>query len=53
MKGVLFGDYHTWGDFQLIMTEKDISAPEPNTHYVEIAHRNFNIKSVSKFKATN
>lgn len=36
MKGVLFGDYHTWGDFQLVMTEKEISAPEPKTHYVEI-----------------
>lgn len=36
MKGVLFNDWHTWGDFQLVMTEKEISAPEPKTHYVEI-----------------
>ena len=36
MKGVLFGEYHTGGDFGLVMTEKEISAPEPKTHYVEI-----------------
>jgi phage-related protein len=36
MKGVLFGEYHTWGDFQLVMNEKEISAPEPKTHYVEV-----------------
>ena len=36
MKGVQLNEYHTWGDFQLVMTEKEITAPEPKTMYVEI-----------------
>ena len=36
MKGVRFGDYHSYDDLHLILTEKEIGAPEPKLQYVEI-----------------
>lgn len=36
MKGISFGNYHSYDDFGLILTKKVISAPSPKTHYVEI-----------------
>lgn len=40
MKGLLIGDWHTWGDLKLVMSEREISAPEPKTHFVEIEGAN-------------
>ena len=39
MKGVRFGDYHSYDDLRLILTEKEIEAPEPKLQYVEIPGR--------------
>lgn len=36
MKGIRFGNYHTYNDFGLVIEEREISAPEPKTHFVEI-----------------
>lgn len=36
MKGITFGNYHTFNDFGLVIEEREISAPEPKTHFVEI-----------------
>lgn len=36
MKGISFGNYHSYDDFGLILTKKVISAPNPKTHYVDI-----------------
>ena len=36
MNGITFGEYHTWNDFGLVINEREISAPKPKTHYVEI-----------------
>lgn len=36
MKGMTFGNYHSYDDFGLILTKKSISPPKPKTHYVDI-----------------
>lgn len=36
MKGIAFGNYHTYNDFGLVIEEREVSAPEPKTHFVEI-----------------
>lgn len=38
--GVMFGDKHSYNDFDLIMTDKQISAPVPQTKLIEIPGRN-------------
>ena len=39
IKGVRFGDYHSYEDLRLILTDKEIEAPEPKLQYVEIPGR--------------
>ena len=36
MKGVKFGDYHSWNDFSLILSEKTIGTPPPKTEVIDI-----------------
>jgi hypothetical protein len=36
MKGVLFGAYHSYKDLHLILSEKEIGAPEVKTHTLDI-----------------
>lgn len=36
MKGVTFGDFHSWDDFSLILNSKSIGSPEAKTTTVEI-----------------
>lgn len=40
MNGITFGNHHTWRDFGLAITSKEISAPEAKTHYVEVEGAN-------------
>lgn len=42
-KGMTIGGYHTYNDFNLIMTDKVISAPEPQLKYVDVPGRNGSI----------
>ena len=32
----IFDKYNTWADWDLIVTAKDITPPEPKTYYVEL-----------------
>ena len=36
VKGVLFGEKHSYTDFRLILNSKDISFPEPKTYVVDV-----------------
>lgn len=36
MKGVKFGNYHSWNDFSLILAQKTIGTPSPKTETVDI-----------------
>lgn len=36
MKGIKFGDYHSYDDFHLILASKEIGAPSVKTHKIEI-----------------
>lgn len=36
MKGVTFGEYHSYRDFSLILNSKEIAAPKPKTTEIEI-----------------
>lgn len=36
MKGVFFGDYHSWDDFSLILSKPTISAPDIKTETIDI-----------------
>jgi len=36
MKGVKFGDFHSWNDFSLILSEKTIGSPSPKTEVIDI-----------------
>ena len=36
MNGVTFGNYHSYNDFQLLLTGKTIGAPSPKTEIVDI-----------------
>lgn len=36
MKGVKFGEYHSWNDFSLILSEKKIGSPSPKTETIDI-----------------
>jgi hypothetical protein len=36
IKGVKFGDYHSWDDLSLILGSKEIESPEPKTMYIDI-----------------
>lgn len=36
MKGVKFGIYHSWDDFNLILSEKTIGTPSPKTEVIDI-----------------
>ena len=36
MKGVKFGDFHSWNDFSLILSEKTIGSPSPKTETIDI-----------------
>ena len=36
MKGVKFGDFHSWDDFSLILSEKKIGTPPPKTEVIDI-----------------
>jgi phage-related protein len=36
MKGVKFGEYHSWNDFSLILSEKTIGSPSPKTEVIDI-----------------
>jgi len=36
MKGVRFGNYHSWNDFSLILSQKIIGTPSPKTETVDI-----------------
>ena len=36
MKGIQFGKYHSWDDFALILTSKEIGTPTPKTETIDI-----------------
>ena len=36
MNGVTFGSYHSYDDFNLILTEKEIGSAEVKTNYVDV-----------------
>ena len=36
MKGVKFGNYHSWNDFSLILAQKIIGTPSPKTETIDI-----------------
>lgn len=36
MKGIMFGNYHSWNDFQLILASKTIGTPSPKTEIIDI-----------------
>lgn len=36
MKGVEFGNYHSYYEWGLILSEKEIGSPEPKTNYIEV-----------------
>lgn len=36
MKGIKFGNYHSWDDFSLILNGKEIEAPSPKVETVDI-----------------
>jgi len=36
MKGVKFGSYHSYYEWGLILSEKEIQSPEPKTNYIEV-----------------
>lgn len=36
MKGIMFGSYHSWRDFQLILGSKTIGTPSPKTETIDI-----------------
>ena len=36
MKGVTFGDFHSWNDFSLILSSKTIGTPSPKTETIDI-----------------
>lgn len=36
MKGIMFGNYHAWNDFQLILASKTIGTPSPKTETIDI-----------------
>lgn len=36
MKGVKFGNYHSWNDFSLILSQKIIGTPSPKTETIDI-----------------
>lgn len=36
MRYFILDNYNTWNDWRLTLTAKDVSAPEPKTHYVSI-----------------
>ena len=36
MKGIKFGNYHSYNDFSLILSQKTISAPSPKVESIEI-----------------
>ncbi|MBO7326491.1 MAG: hypothetical protein J6U74_03160, partial [Clostridia bacterium] len=36
MKGIKFGDYHSYDDFRLILASKEIGAPSVKTRKIEI-----------------
>lgn len=36
MKGVKFGNYHSWDDFSLILSQKIIGTPSPKTETIDI-----------------
>jgi len=36
MKGVRFGNYHSWDDFSLILSQKIIGTPSPKTETIDI-----------------
>lgn len=36
MKGVRFGNYHSWNDFSLILSSKTIGTPSPKTETIDI-----------------
>ena len=36
MKGIKFGNYHSWNDFQLILASKTIGTPSPKTETIDI-----------------
>ena len=36
MKGIMFGNYHSWNDFQLILASKAIGTPSPKTEVINI-----------------
>lgn len=36
MKGIMFGNYHSWNDFQLILATKTIGTPSPKTAVIDI-----------------
>ena len=36
MKGIMFGNYHSWNDFQLILASKTIGTPSPKAETIDI-----------------
>ena len=36
MKGVKFGEYHSWNDFSLVLSSKTIGTPSPKTETIDI-----------------
>ena len=36
MKGIMFGNYHSWNDFQLILASKTIGTPSPKKETIDI-----------------
>jgi len=36
MKGVKFGNYHSWNDFSLVLSQKIIGTPSPKTETIDI-----------------
>ena len=36
MKGIMFGNYHSWNDFQLILASKTLGTPSPKKETIDI-----------------
>ena len=49
MKGITFGDYHTWDDFGLVISSREVLAPKPKTHYVDIEGANGSLDFTEAF----
>ncbi len=53
IKGVKFGDFHSWNDLFLILGSKEIEAPKTKTHYVDIPGADGNLDLTEYFGDIN